>query len=227
MGTPAEVGTEAHDELVRRLLAKAGTTYAEQAGIRLKDKPMPLFQLVVLCMLASKPIDAGIATQAAHELFRCGLRTPDAVLDADRPTMIRAFGRAHYVRYDESSATRLSSIAAAVAQDYAGDLRRLAADSGHDIGVAARLLKQFKGIGDTGAAIFLREVQDVWPWVRPFFDERATEAAAGLGLPVDPGELGALAPNHNAELAAALVRISLDDGLRTEMTPQSAVSRGE
>lgn len=217
----------ANDELVRRLLATAGTTYAEQAGIRLKDKPMPLFQLVVLCMLASKPISAGIATRAARELFACGLRTPGAVLDADRSTMISAFARAHYVRYDESSATRLTSIAAAVVQTYAGDLRRLAADSEHDIAVAARLLKQFKGIGDTGAAIFLREVQDVWPWVRPFFDERATEAAAGLDLPTDPVELGALAPHHNAELAAALVRISLDDELRTEMAAQAAVSREE
>lgn len=62
---------------------------------------MPLFQLLVLCMLASKPIDAAIAVGAAAELFKAGLRTPKAVLDADRQTMIDAFGRAHYVRYDE------------------------------------------------------------------------------------------------------------------------------
>ena len=40
----------------------AGTTYADEAGITLRDKPMPLFELLVLCMLASKPIDATIAT---------------------------------------------------------------------------------------------------------------------------------------------------------------------
>ena len=86
------------EQVVKRLLSNAGTTYAEEAGIRLKDKPMPMFQLLVLCMLASKPIDAAIAMQAARELFRAGLRTPQAVLDAERATMIRAFGRAHYVR---------------------------------------------------------------------------------------------------------------------------------
>jgi len=86
-----------HDDLVRRLLKVAGTTYAEEAGISLRDKPMPLFQLLVLCMLASKPIDASIATQAARELFAAGLRSPKAVLAADRSTMITAFeiGRAH------------------------------------------------------------------------------------------------------------------------------------
>ncbi|PRC49993.1 endonuclease, partial [Mycobacterium sp. ITM-2017-0098] len=50
---------------LRRLLDEAGTTYADEAGITLADKPMPLFELLVLCMLASKPIDASIATRAA------------------------------------------------------------------------------------------------------------------------------------------------------------------
>jgi hypothetical protein len=77
-----------------------------------------------------------------------------------------------------------------------------------------RMLKQFKGIGDTGADIFLREVQDVWTWVRPHFDDRATTAAKRLGLPADPAKLGALAPRGNARLAAALVRVSLDDDVR-------------
>ena len=96
----------AHKQVARRLLDTAGTTYAAEAGVRVSDKPMPLFQLLVLCMLASKPIDATIAMRAGHELFSDGLKTPKAVLDADRHTMIDAFGRAHYVRYDESSATR-------------------------------------------------------------------------------------------------------------------------
>lgn len=202
------------NDIVRRLLDEAGTTYAEQAGIRLEDKPMPLFELVVLCMLASKPIDADIATRAAREIFGEKLRTPDAVLKADRKTMIDAFGRAGYARYDESSATRLVDIATAVRDDYDGDLRGLAERADHDPVAAKRLLEKFKGIGDTGAHIFLREVQDVWTWVRPHFDSRATAAAKDLGLPTDPKQLGRLGGTACAPLAAALVRVSLDDGLR-------------
>jgi endonuclease III len=211
------VNRRATDDLVQRLLTAAGTTYAQEAGIRLKDKPMPLFQLLTLCMLASKPIDASIAVRAARELFTAGLRTPKAVLEADRSTMIAAFGRAHYVRYDESSATRLADIACTVRDDYSGDLRELAARSGHDIEAAKRLLMHFKGIGDTGAEIFLREVQDIWTWVRPHFDERAISAARDVGLPTDVGKLGALSPRSNAEIAAALVRVSLDEGLRDKV----------
>jgi endonuclease III len=204
-------------QLVRRLLKVAGTTYAAEAGVRISDKPKPLFQLLVLCMLASKPIDATIAMRAGHELFSDGLRTPKAVLDADRRTMIKAFGRAHYVRYDESSATRLTEIAQRVVEEYSGDLREIARRSDDDIGSAKRMLKQFKGIGDTGADIYLREVQDVWTWVRPYFDKRAARAAKSLGLPDDPTELGALAPRANARLAAALVRASLDDDVRQQV----------
>jgi endonuclease III len=204
-------------QLARRLLKVAGTTYASEAGVRINDKPMPLFQLLVVCMLASKPIDASIAMRAGRELFRAGLRTPKAVLASDRRTMIDAFGRAHYARYDESSATRLADIAQRVRDQYGGDLRELARRSEHDVGAATRLLKQFKGIGDTGADIFLREVQDVWPWVRPYFDKRATAAAKKIGLPADALELGRLAPRENARLAAALIRSSLDDEVRQQL----------
>lgn len=202
------------EEVVRRLLKVAGTTYAAEAGVKIRDKPMPLFQLLVLCMLASKPIDAAIAMSAGRELFKAGLRSPKAVLASDRRRMISAFGRAHYVRYDESSATRLTDMAQLVRDEYHGDLRQIAETSRHDVAAAKRMLKKFKGIGDTGADIYLREVQDVWPWVRPYFDDRATAAAKQLGLPAQPAKLGALAPRANSRLAAALVRASLDDDLR-------------
>jgi endonuclease III len=196
-------------EITKELLERAGTTYAEDAGITLKDTPKPLFQLLVLCMLASKPIDADIAVKAARELFGAGLRTPDAVRDADRKTMIDAFGRAGYARYDESSATRLTELAQRVHDEYGDDLRKLADAAERDVKQTSTLLQEFKGIGATGADIFLREVQAVWPWVRPYFDERARATAKKLGLPSDAAELGDLAPRDTAGLAAALVRTSL------------------
>ncbi|BBZ23015.1 endonuclease [Mycolicibacter hiberniae] len=206
-----------HKELVRRLLRRAGTTYAQEAGIRLRNQPMPLFQLLMLCMLASKPIDSAVAARAARELFRSGLRTPHKVLEADRQTLIDAMGRAHYRRYDESSATMLVELAEATQTNYGGDLRLLAERSGRDVEAATEALKAYKGIGDVGASIFLREAQDVWPWARYTFDERALEGARELGLPTDPNELGALAQGRNAELAAALVRYCSDPDIRAQL----------
>ena len=204
--------------VARRLLKVAGTTYAGEAGIRLKDTPQPLFCLLMLCSLMSKPISAEIAVAAAKELFALGLRTPQKVLDADRSDMIRAFGRAHYVRYDESTASRLPEMAGSALDKYRGDLRRLGAESNRDRAEAKRLLKEFKGIGDTGADIFLREAQDVWTWARPYFDKKALASARKLGLPTDTDELAALAPRATARLAAALIRASLRDDVRQQVT---------
>ncbi|MDX1872397.1 endonuclease [Mycolicibacterium sp. 120266] len=205
-------------DLAARLLRHAGSTFADEAGITLHDTPKPLFQLLVLTMLASKPIGAEVAVSAAAEVFRSGLRTPDAVLHADRSTMIDAFGRAGYARYDESSATRLTALAARVHDRYGGDLRKLAAESEGDTDTAARALQQFDGVGPTGADIYLREVQDVWPWVQPYFDDRAVAGARQLGLPTEPARLLELSEGRPAQLAAALVRVALDDELRDRVT---------
>jgi hypothetical protein len=62
---------------------------------------------------------------------------------------------------------------------YAGDLRTLREEAGGRPEQERALLKQFKGIGDVGADIFLREVQAVWDEVRPFVDRRA-RAGAGM-----------------------------------------------
>jgi hypothetical protein len=93
-------------------------------------------------------------------------------------------------------------------------LRRLVSAAGRDPSRLAQLLQQFQGIGPTGADIFLREVQDTWTFVRPHFDERARRGAEQLSLPTDPRALDRLSPaGHDADLAAALVRVTLDRDL--------------
>lgn len=103
-----------------------------------------------------------------------------------------------------------------------GDLRRLHAeaaraadgDPGAEDGAVVRalstLVQEFPGIGPAGADIFLREVQGVWPDVRPYLDDRALKAARAGGLPGSPDALAALVPDGDLpRLAAALVRSSL------------------
>ncbi|MXP20809.1 endonuclease [Gordonia sp. HNM0687] len=203
-----------HQQIASALLERAGRTYADEAGITLKNTPAPLFQLLVLSLLLSARISAGIAVAAARELFAAGYRTPAKMADADWQDLVDALGRGHYVRYDESTATRLGEAGRRVVDDYQGDLRRLADRADGDVDHAARLLQEFTGIGPTGASVFLREVQDVWEWVAPYFDKRALSAATDVGLTDDPAGLDALADGRRAVLAAALVRASLDDDVR-------------
>jgi endonuclease III len=196
-------------DVVRRVLDRHGRTYAEEAGIRLVDEPAPLFQLLVLAQLLSARIAAGIAVAATAELIAAGWATAARMRDAQRSRVVAALGRAGYRRYDERTATQLREMSELVLDRYGGDLRRLGQKADGDVERAARLVQEVKGIGPTGAAVFLREVQQVWPWVRPYLDERARAGAARLGLPADGERLAALvAPDDLARFAASLVRVS-------------------
>jgi hypothetical protein len=196
---------------VRELLAEYGTTYATEAGIRLADKPAPLFQLLVLSTLLSARIRGDIAVAAARELFAAGWRTPRAMRGSTWQQRVDALGRGHYVRYDESTARSLGETAERTLDVYKGDLRRMADAAGHEPVRLRGLLTEFPRIGPTGAEIFCREAQAVWSWLRPYFDKRARSVATKLGLPADPEKLGREVPaREHARLAAALIRRSLD-----------------
>lgn len=198
-----------HEDVARAVLDRYGTTYAEEAGIRLHDKPAPLFQLLVLAELLSARIDAGIAVAAAVEL-RTAFGTAQKMCDASWQDRVDALGRGHYRRYDERTATQLGDLAALVLDRYDGDLRKLAAAADRDVDRAGELLQEVKGIGATGSAAFLREVQAVWPWVRPFLDDRALQGADRVGLPADAEKVAGLVAGRDvARLAAGLVRVSL------------------
>jgi hypothetical protein len=202
------------DDVVRALLREAGTTYADEAGITLKDQPAPLFQLLVLANLLSARITGEIAVAAARELFAAGGTTPRGMTRLSWQDRVDALGRGHYVRYDESTATRLGDMADLVLDTYAGDLRRLAEDAGEDVGRARELLQEFPGIGPTGADIFCREAQSVWPWLRPYLDDQTLKGAKRIGLPEERKKLADLVPGRDlARFAAALVRVAHDKRL--------------
>ena len=198
-------------DAVAELLENHGTTYAEAAGIRLTDKPSPLYQLLVLTMLSSTRISADIAVAAARELFHAGWRTPEKMRGATWQQRVDALGRAGYRRYDESTSTKLEEGANHVLDAHGGDLRKVRPADHDHVDDLLSAIAEVPRIGPTGARIFAREVQGVWPEVSPFFDDRALATAKHLGLPMDPAELGSLAPgNRVAQLATALVRAELD-----------------
>ena len=198
-----------HEDIARAVIDRYGKTFSDDAGIELEDSPAPLFQLLVLAQLLSARIGAGIAVAAAVELRNAGWTTAAAMRDAKRPSVIAALGRAGYRRYDERTATQLREMAQLVIDRYGGDLRRLAEGAEKDSERAGALVQEVKGIGPTGTAVFLREVQAVWPWVRPYLDDRARAGARRIGLPDESARLADLvAPADLARFAAGLVRIS-------------------
>jgi hypothetical protein len=196
--------------VVEVLLDRYGRTFAEEAGIKLADKPGPLYQLLVLSTLLSARISADIAVAAARELFAAGYRTPQAMRDASWQDRVDALGRGHYRRYDERTATMLGRGAELLIDRWDGDLRKLRSEAKGDARHIGELLTEFPGIGPSGADIFLREVQAVWPEAAPHLDSKVLDGARKVGLPGETRKLADLAGSGTtlAQLAAALIRVS-------------------
>ncbi len=196
--------------IARRLLDRAGRTFVDEAGFTLHDKPSPLWQLTMLAITLAKPIGADLAVAATRELRRAGCTTPRGTLELTWQQRVDALVRAHYRRFDESTSTRTAEAAQFVLDRWHGDLRGVT----RDVTTARDELQEIPGIGPAGADIVLREAQAVWPWVRPFFDDRALDGAKALGLPVTKLD-SLVAPDEYARFAAGLVRVTLDDDLAT------------
>lgn len=195
-----------NDRLVRTLLDRQGRTYADEAGITLRNTPMPLFQLLVLSHLLSARISAGIAVAAARALFEAGMKDPQRMAEATWQQRVDALGEGGYRRYDEKTSSQLGEEAGQVLEWYSGDLRRM-----RDSGDPAKLLPEFTGVGPTGAHIFLREAQGVWPEFAPYIDRKAKDGASRLELPTTGNSLAELVGDDDLpRLAAALVRVALD-----------------
>ena len=206
--------------IVKELLDRGGSLYAEDAGIKLADRPGPLYQLLVLATLLSAPIPAETGIAAARELFAAGYRSPKAMSEASWQDRVDALGRGHYRRYDERTATLLGDGADLLSGKWHGDLRRLRDQADGEASAIASMLTEFSGLGPTGASIFLREVQETWPTVAPYLDAKVTSGARRVRLPYDRESLAKLLADSGqpARLAAALVRVSLSQRLASEVT---------
>ncbi|MET9575262.1 endonuclease [Streptomyces sp. DT199] len=199
------------ERVVRELVGAHGRTYAEEAGIALKDTPQPLYRLLVLSHLLSARIRGSIALATARALHEAGLRDPRRMAQASWQERVDALGRGGYRRYDERTATQLGEAAELLNDRWGGDLRRLRREADGEVPELRRLLQEFPGMGPAGAGIFLREAQGVWPEAAPYLDAKALQGAERLDLPQDPERITELAGDTDpAVLAAALVRAAMD-----------------
>ncbi|GHJ32687.1 MULTISPECIES: endonuclease [Streptomyces] len=197
--------SDKNQNVVRELLDQQGTTFASEAGIKLRNTPGPLYQLLVLAHLLSARIRSDIAVAAARALFDAGMRDPRRMAEASWQQRVDALGEGGYRRYDERTATQLGEAAELLNREYRGDLRRM-----REAGDPRKLLREINGIGPAGVDIFLREAQGVWPEFAPYFDRKALEGAERVGLPRSARSLGRLADEEDLpRLAAALVRVAL------------------
>lgn len=206
-----------HAATARELLDTAGTSFATEAGIDLKDTPAPLYRLLVLTVLLSSRVQAKLGTRACRALVDAGLGSASAMRDAARSDVFDTLDRAKFLSKDQTT-DALQQGAELVADRWDGDLRGMRREADGDVDALRGFLTEVPRLGPVGADIFLREVQLVWPEFRPHLDPKATDGARAVGLPADPEALAALVDGDDlARFSAALVRANLDDDVAAEV----------
>jgi hypothetical protein len=205
-------------DVVGALLDRHGHTFADQAGIRLAQRPGPLYQLLVLSTLLGARISAEVGVGGARQLFKSGYRTPQAMRDATWHDRVEALSRGHYRRNLMRTATMLGDGAELCLRRWHGDLRELRAEAHGNLSRLRSLLTEFPGVGPTTVDIFVREVQGLWTEYEPFLDRKVRAGASRLRLPSSPAALaGLVAVTDLPRLASALVRVDLEGQSREQL----------
>ncbi len=94
------------EDVLRALTDLAGTTYAEQAGITLRDTPAPLYRLLVLSVLLSTRIRADLAVDATRALVDAGAGTPERMAAMSWQDQVDALDKALAEQVRDGDLTR-------------------------------------------------------------------------------------------------------------------------
>lgn len=116
-----------------------------------------LFKWLVASFLMGKRIQGAIAAKAYQVIVdQHQLDTPHKLANCTHRQLVKMLGQAHYVRYDESTASRLLALANKLNNEYAGRVKNIVAASANREDFEKRL-REFEGIGAKTVEIFMRE----------------------------------------------------------------------
>jgi len=130
--------------------------------IRLDDaNEEGLFKWLIASFLMGKRIQGPIAAKAYQVVVDKHQRdTPRKLANCTHRQLVAMLGEAHYVRYDETTASRLLALAHKLNDEYAGKVGNIVSVS-TDRDEFEKRLGAFEGIGPKTVEIFMREAGKV------------------------------------------------------------------
>jgi endonuclease III len=116
-----------------------------------------LFKWLVASFLMGKRIQAAIAAKAYQVIVVQHQRdTPQKLANCTHRQLVGMLGQAHYVRYDETTASRLLALASKLNTEYGGKVSSIVKAS-VDRQAFEKRLSEFEGIGPKTIEIFMRD----------------------------------------------------------------------
>ncbi|WP_332847088.1 DNA methylase [Pseudomonas lactucae] len=135
---------------------------ASELSIQLKPgDDTSLFKWFIASFLMGKRIQAPIAAQAYKVIVQeQGCDTARKLQHCTSRELVAMLGRAHYVRYDETTAQRLLDLSAKLNSEYAGKITQVRSASA-DRQAFEKRLAEFDGVGPKTIEIFMRDAAAV------------------------------------------------------------------
>ncbi|KAI0034416.1 hypothetical protein K488DRAFT_84034 [Vararia minispora EC-137] len=154
-------------------------TFASSLGIDLGTSD-GLYQLLVASLIFSARINMDIAASTAKLVIEKVPSLKD-LKESTWDQRVEWLTEGKYTRYREKTATQLGELAEML-QEKGGSVEAIREAAGKDAQRERKTLKDFKGIGDVGVDIFLRDAQAVFDEVFPFAGKRDLASAKNAGL---------------------------------------------
>lgn len=120
-----------------------------------------LFKWLLASFLIGKRIQGEIAAKAYQVIVEQNQRdTPRKLAHCTHCQLVAMLGQAHYVRYDETTASRLLALADKLNGEYGGRVKNIV-EASPDREAFEKRLEAFEGIGPKTIEIFMREAAKV------------------------------------------------------------------
>jgi len=141
-------------------VSKIITTHDLQIDLRGANEA-GLFKWLLASFLMGKRIQGAIAAKAYQVIVEQHQRdTPQKLAHCTHRQLVVLLGQAHYVRYDETTASRLLALASKLNNEYAGKVSNIVKASA-DRQAFEKRLSEFEGIGPKTIEIFMKEAAAV------------------------------------------------------------------
>ncbi|WP_408600466.1 DNA methylase [Pseudomonas sp. PLMAX] len=120
-----------------------------------------LFKWLLASFLMGTRIQGAIAAKAYQVIVEQHQRdTPQKLANCTHCQLVAMLGQARYVRYDETTASRLLALARKLSDEYGGKVSNIV-EASADRQALEKRLSEFEGIGPKTIEIFMREAAAV------------------------------------------------------------------
>lgn len=204
-------------DLVRRLVERLGGRWSRGLGIDVDEGDEEVDRWALAATLFGNRISAAVVERTYRVLAEAGVATIADAGERSWDELVELLDRGGYVRYDFRTASRLLTLARAVAAEHGGRVASLG-EALRDPAELEAALDALPGWGPMTVHVFLRELRGLWPGAELRVDDRALAGAEHLGL-LSPGDrteplarlqrLAAVAGLDVRDLEAALIRLEL------------------